>query len=432
MVGAGVAGLAFAHEVIVRCSNPNLRIIIVEREEALCIQRRAVHRFLEPTLYDWPLPHWKVNRFPVDSTGFPLSYSRGYADQVVAQWDIRAILEDPRIELQERATAIPHGKPSRDGWLTVQIYKTTSRFGKERRWPLEKIKNCLLVCHAWGIGQERIFPTDKQDQRDGDFSSFGFWEPDCYGSLSEGTKVVISGGGDGAIQDLLRLATGFDTPVKLMEHLWPMNDLWIARLDQAGEHLREYIDDAERAWFTGSREYPRLFWRKLEEAIAKLFRIDPEDSEHPTLWRWRAPEWTVIRNKVCELWRAAGSYRITVAHREATYEHCYPLNRFTAVFLRAFLPEIRVFPSTTVSRVTCQGHKHDGEPKNCVNQPHWVTFDGQHEGQELFSTVICRHGRLESDQANDELIERTRGLIPTGGWRQHLPSRIDIEEQVRP
>lgn len=200
IVGAGVAGVTMASEL--QALESNLHVDLIDSTgQAFPLQASCTTRLLSLTQYDWPAKHAKSHQLNV---GRIVEASTCEAASVLAQsWRERldARAEDVGANL---ADGLPNpcnvqareliGPPAQlpDGRLLVRLKSCTTSQESSLEYD--------LVISAVGFGQETI------PQRSGYPVTPNFWANDSVENTDYGgSRVVIVGLGDGAIQDFVRI-----------------------------------------------------------------------------------------------------------------------------------------------------------------------------------------------------------------------------------
>lgn len=153
-------------------------------------------RWICPTECDWPSSHWNMRRYPWVKPAVPLSYEADYASTLAATW--------AEAFKQHLASGYPLQVSAEDR-VIGQPYGTVFRQGNTL---LRRVQTHRLGIRDFGIGIVAIGPgVEKCDS--GSFKGTPFWHPDSLTELDWGItnklyRILISGGGDGALQDTLR------------------------------------------------------------------------------------------------------------------------------------------------------------------------------------------------------------------------------------
>ena len=185
IIGGGAAGLTAAAAAAFRRAHVTL---FDELEGPMELQQNNRQRWIHPYIYDWPYVDESLfEQFKEGEAGLPLlSWSAGYAAnvarQISSQW-----------ELLQNAYHI-------DARWSARGIKLTRRHGRLVRvgWDKDQAKDFPLVILALGFGLE-----PKKDAQD------SYWaEDDLDGGFrrpNRRPRWLVSGGGDGALTDLMRL-----------------------------------------------------------------------------------------------------------------------------------------------------------------------------------------------------------------------------------
>ena len=209
VVGAGAGGATAA----ITAAEQKVPTLLVEsHRSAFLAQAWARTRFIDPIQYDWPLDHWRRGRFPWGpSVRMPLDFNAETGANLSVIWT--AILKQYKtpgslleVEYGDRVTALdfvvnPVGLPS---------LKVTFKSGKSE----------LFGAMVWaaGFGQENCTVVAKPPAASAPdrllYEGQPFWGPDLFTDLRNSIprpSVLISGSGDGALQDYLRVTTRLDS-----------------------------------------------------------------------------------------------------------------------------------------------------------------------------------------------------------------------------
>lgn len=284
VAGGGAAGVTAALAAV----RSGVDVTLLEREDGpFRTQMAAMQRRLDPFEYDWPQPHWSSGDRPWADGLLPLPYARGQADQLGLLWEdvlmdwIEEQARLPRAGLGELdlvwgidafAMSIEERAPDRGTGVVVH----------DRANPTdERHFDAALSCIGFSGEKVRV-----DTGTGGQYRGYEFWGHDPFDSPTLGLRqdgtsplpVLVSGGGDGAQQDIQRLLTGdFGRPLleRLQPHL-PALELQAALLAedaarrqfawrQDGQHLRDSlkswndgflhaVDRVWDAWDTATRD----------------------------------------------------------------------------------------------------------------------------------------------------------------------------------
>lgn len=299
IVGAGVAGVSAG--IVLARHGVDVLVVDTSSDAPFALQRKVSQRFVGPYMYEWPLAlhtaqfmpplpgsvlsHWDAGVSP--PLGWPLP-DPGPPDQYVQYWD-----NDLQHEMHlagGRLCLLKSIDPTRaqmeiGRWLAAQ--RNAFRYGNGRystvdvsalggvpwagspspSWPIRP----RFVILAAGMGSERHV---LKDELTGAAIASGapFWTDDDLLAPNAGKaappRVVVLGGGDGALQDALRALTGDDHPLKTwqrlvardgsgelagmqarvlaLEHQHAQTTIW-ARGDVRGSGINEPLDTGYKA-----------------------------------------------------------------------------------------------------------------------------------------------------------------------------------------
>ncbi|MDP9176020.1 MAG: hypothetical protein M3O30_19460 [Planctomycetota bacterium] len=211
IVGAGVAGVSCAAALL---TLSQCRVTLNDKiKSPLSLQTAVRHRHVTPHGFDWPYYFYRRNRYPLlGSSAMP--WNGGAADDVAKQFNARFGLlvgQQPRGRFHSvMANPIVHWTyDPRQGWDVR--FQSLPESGAPIR---QQFTHLVLCC---GIGAE--------NDTLGGYQGYRFWDfEDPFLStgamaLDSNDHVLISGGGDGGLNDFVRLLTGESTPENLLPSL---------------------------------------------------------------------------------------------------------------------------------------------------------------------------------------------------------------------
>lgn len=222
IVGAGAGGVAAALTAVERYRIPT--ILVDKQNMPFFTQTAAVTRWLDPTLYDFPADHWGVGDYPPRATQYtPISWKANWSHHLAILWVLRlrvALHRNPQL-FQFRPSTQLASMPKLDvsgEFVTCE----TNKVGTNKTIKID----CAVVLLAVGPGKEKTYIREK-GKRPHLARGFGFWEQDPFRSqnvlpddaANPKPKIVISGAGDGALQDFLRLTMRSDCPKRILDNL---------------------------------------------------------------------------------------------------------------------------------------------------------------------------------------------------------------------
>jgi hypothetical protein len=216
------------------------------------------------------------------------------------------------------------------------------------------------------------------------FAGFPFWSTDpiqepAFGGTGKQARILISGGGDGAQQDLLRLAF----------------------MNNATEIFNKVVAAAE-----SSRD--GADWgRQIASGVARIQSSEIElrgaGKAYDQLVNSISPRtWNVIKTAIANMLRPEFlQSKVTFVFSETYLPRCFPLNRVLTLILRRFMLEdhrIDIFlPDTSVgpSAKPCAPHMCQSRPVECWALPHTVDLGRPHGTDSSdFDIILIRHGLL--------------------------------------
>ena len=416
VIGAGPGGMTAA----MTAARLGFRVIVVDSsQKAFSLLDGVRHRELSPTLYDFPSPWWRRDRYPLyDDVIVPLPWKTGRADEVQSLWKT-AHAEWPT-ELAKLAAA----NPALRGQVEFAPATTADvggiKAGDDGRWRVAMSHanapfsaSFDLVVIATGLGTDARGLTAKGKDvplplrgrpRAVVMSGPGFWENDDLAEDNLGLdravapRLLILGGGDGALQDLQRamLRRDYHSPR--------------AALDQIGLPEEHQVGLSMAAAQAVGHEWAVGFsrgdcWRRVNEACSAV-----------EAWA-RRPE---ARDRILPMLRAPRPH-VTLVHVEAAWSESYAVNRVLVAAVRGALDadgstDLRVLMRSKLARVAAKPRlaaEIASAPLRCRGHAFEADFDtpaGPLTGQ-AFNLLSVRFG---ADKTGKKRPRSPRG-------RDHLP-----------
>lgn len=373
IVGAGAAGVTAALDAV---SHGLLVTLIDALPLPFQLQARCRTRWIDPTQYDWPQPHWHVARWPVSSRtrGFPLPFIADRADRLARSWSSTLALA--RAGLAGRLHVRPHTKLA--AWPTPVLSPAGLVIARDAQLlpsgGAMTMLQAAAVVLARGFGTERCVVEDnppRHGRGPARYESSRFWDTDPYESHGMGLSVtapsiVVSGGGDGALQDFLRLVTGLPSAAALLHRLTAdpkvRDAIAIVRTTLAAEE-----DQAQRALlWSGTTEHDHDVLERLHGAHRST--VDAIV---------RSSVWPIITSALARLVGSRNVLGIEMTHSCTHFPAAYALNRFLVLLVARWLETQRT-PSPLRSGVrlvrvdpAAPGHVCTG---GCWGPSHVATF----------------------------------------------------------
>jgi hypothetical protein len=416
--GAGPAGINAA----ILASRRGVKVVVLEREKQPFQTLDGSFRRVDPTEYDWPHTHFKEGHFParahtVPSHDIGLRQASGYASLLVTAWkhiwrrslqssqnsqDLGRVDFLPGVD----ASGITCRDPGAGHYVDVTGYWTPQRNKLELK-PFGAVLSCV------GHGEERISQVSPPANST-DYVGTSFWKdndgiwPDT--SLPAGiSNVVVSGGGDGAMQDIQRVLTSHSG-----KQLY-------ARLEQT-----PLAPDAELRWRLLSAEEGarrECSWASSRKGEAEAFRRWNEvyASLIETQFDQVNPYW--VASTADQLFRGAGREtqpRLWWVYDKPCPGHVYALNRYLVLFLIRLAKEangeespIKVLSNSRISSIVGEPGHACGKPLDCLGKKHEVLVTGEHpDTLENIHLIILRHGIDPSNAILNQRLSLPEQLSP--------------------
>gem|GEM_PF-4399199 len=203
VVGAGVAGV----ETAIGLCHHGINVIVIDQsKEAFALQKSSKTRWLDPCQYDWPRFHFDTGTFPIEGTAVFLKWKADYSINIAAKWQFtfnwaRSKYED-QLDIIWRCTRFDIESIEEDRFA-IRLHPIGVKEPKST--------TVDAIIFATGSGYERHMLDDSKSSG---FKCMGpaFWGNDSLNALNLGKTnpptALIMGGGDGALQDFLRITTG--------------------------------------------------------------------------------------------------------------------------------------------------------------------------------------------------------------------------------
>jgi hypothetical protein len=298
VIGAGAAGVSAAMAAVElgrRCvliDAPQSPDAPLEGDSWHAFRRQfgVTTRWLDPTEYDWPQSHWAKAAWPAagyeDLPASPLPYAPAAASALARQWFAH---------FQAWRTGLAPGvlellPDTRDADLDLAFGPSqVDVLCKPSKWP-SGVGALGAVISCVGQGTERLTAADESA-----YQGLAFWASDPWSDRGLGlgvgagrpARVLVSGGGDGAMQDIQRALCG-DFGRRLLDRHWngrPLSDALMTPAHTAAVAATEAAWVAEQrqgipmgaAWVARDRacvDVAHDFWNAVSEAqrsaIARL------------------------------------------------------------------------------------------------------------------------------------------------------------------
>jgi hypothetical protein len=385
IAGAGVSGITAA----IRAGFYGVPTLVIDKElQPFAVQKHCASRWICPTQYDWPVDHYGEGKYPFVSHlwGLPLSWHAGPADKLANEWEFQlqtALNNYPqRIDLR-CCTALIDPDPQLDStgeFVWVRTAEATAflpdgtptNFVPKPQKPFP-VRAVLL---AFGFGKERVF-VQRPDESKPPARGLSFWQNDPFalpnlGVPNDIAQVLITGSGDGALQDFLRVVIDPGPGGELYAR-----ELYnrLAIPADVEHELQSMQDHALRSYAWGA--YPRHDHQPLSHLHQGHLRLVDHLLNQGDLGE-------EIRHKILNSLRDPLP-EVRLVFDCDHFSNCYGLNRFLSLLIARVLEEKNgpvIFPGYRVVDLypqhphTCQEVAYNpnnrGDPAACYGWRHQV------------------------------------------------------------
>ena len=347
IVGAGAAGASAAIEAVKR----GVQTVLVEAKPGpFLLQASCSTRWIDPAQYDFVAPHWAGQAWPASgpSGNTPLAFRADWAASIAKAWENT---------LTSVALARPNLLSLRYGWALAQWpvpqYTSPQRLshydvtlGKgpplqgapfTSAYSVFSWEQFEVVVLAYGVEADRVVVEDpapggstpKYGPTRSVFKGLRFWDNDAFQQpglgLGPGALALVSGGGDGALQDFIRLVTGQRSAREVLVAL-------TASLPSTSSNEIELA-----LWHQDEQAHRALLWTVPRDAPTYHAVLSSVHATHVTLVNALFKKhWTRIAG-VLDPMRAGRNTHIELAYPCEHFGECYSLNRFVVLLLAEYL-----------------------------------------------------------------------------------------------
>ena len=424
VIGAGVGGVTAAMVAV----NAGVETTLFDKDSKPFSRHKKCRRWVDPTQYDWPLDHFDSGSIPwIQLATLPPAMIAAIAPPIIGPPPFTAVPivpPTPTVPLRwpraNRAIALV------GDWISqFNTFRLTPNASRYLTWnhscevtdvKLDSTKTMAtvewkpagtsgplldddfgLVVSAMGFGEEcnyLEYPKGTTHPARG----YSFWDNDPYerSCLSwTGTtnrpRVLISGGGDGALQDFIRIATTF----KSAKDMWDSLPL----TPQESATIRKAVQDIEDQ---AARALPWSANSKHDHAVLERVTIGLRSLAHyvRTSGAVRKALSSAVRHEYQSLW---------FVHSCSHFNPSYSLNRFLAILLLLQLPEedigfVHLHGHRLFDLDCTHGAPSPPDPLGCLWEDHLATFAphpnctlpfapaGAKTIEEPFDVLVLRHG----------------------------------------
>lgn len=344
IIGGGVSGISAA----LTAAELGIDAVVVEWEEDLFpLQARCSTRLLHPHEYNWPQADYLQRSYPMrplDKLHCPpqLHWSAAASSIVAAQLRSQVWNNCPD-SLQIRIDFKKEKRRVRPTWSDFQNY-----------FDPHGLFDFYFLCAG---GSERQMPV-------GEFRSYDYWENDPFEHLDsvssshEPLRVLISGGGDGGLQDFLRI-TCHPRDGSLFEASKLLGELLSAlNLNKA---FRDFLHERPQR----ARPQPATMWDRHNKLVDDII------ADHGC-WKEVCARLIAIVGPLV----LNGAVTISLIFERETFSDCFALNSFLVHLVARYLQKehgIEVLrPELGVASVRSQAHLCRHDAADCFGKTHVV------------------------------------------------------------
>lgn len=387
VIGAGACGMTIA----IGLAAQGLSVVVVEkRDDPFSLQANCASRWIDPTQYDWPLDHWQAATFPIFQRP-PQSppcfrWSADRSHRIVSQWWQPALSRYER-RFDESQLSFYWGFEARSFDSDTNVIRAELVNANDDTQSAVP-SDFRAVVLARGHGKERTTLDGSQE-----FRGYRFWETDPFENPDCGrdSTVVVSGTGDGALQDFLRILTRRKS----------VRDIYLA-LEDFG------LNDHLNAIHSAEHRIERVLNWNLSQNVNDVY-LNELHKLHENIAGTLAAN-DAMKSRLREL-ASDGPDKVVLVSPQAYFACMYPLNRLlTLLFIEGLRGEGRVelISNCKVNSISSNDAPDKPTSQSCVGVPWQVQLEDA-EGAPAqsieASVVILRHG-LQRSSDNDFATQR--------------------------
>jgi hypothetical protein len=271
VIGGGFAGLTFAAGLLAKQANVKITLF-EERDTLLPLQHGSDSRWLHPQIYNWPGPRSEMNVAMLPVLNWTAARASDVAVQIMAEW--KAVVDNSitpvRLYCNSRHLQIKEtGNRLAVEWVGEQREArdaTTEKDAQAQTTGASEVFDEIVM--AIGFGLERD-------------NAVSYWRNEQIGqpSLDQMRKAfIVSGQGDGAMIDLLRLCVSQYRPDRILDELFSEKRKLLSAIEAL--HYRNSIARKPRSLFASFEALSDdagdvgAEFRASREALRKRLRRD--------------------------------------------------------------------------------------------------------------------------------------------------------------
>ncbi|MDB5934198.1 MAG: hypothetical protein JWQ01_1542 [Massilia sp.] len=340
VVGAGAAGCTAA----VLAAQRGVDVLLTDRSAKgpFARQQQCKSRWIDPVQYDWPARHAFQAKWPVKASvsgPVPFGFDADLASSIARKWtttlSLARIKYKRNLSVQFNASLVTLPARSKTDPSKVEaLIQTGGAAGVTTSQDFD------LIILARGVEDERTAVPRHRGTTTPSFVGLPFWENDQFedpgfglSPLGKGT-VLVSGGGDGALQDYIRLVTGRGSALEVLQEVLANNRKIHAGQAAMFEQMLYYrINDEE------NQATRAMIWNEnAQQDHTVINTLHSAHREMLRLWERKFPQlWHCAMAELGNMTRGRNPGRVTLVHSCSHFSACYALNRFVTLLLQRFV-----------------------------------------------------------------------------------------------
>jgi len=403
VIGAGAAGVTAAVKAV-HFGVTQVRVADVS-DRVLSLQAGCTSRWLDPAQYDWPASHWDKEEWPASElAGFPfptaaklppvVTLEANYADE----WSASFAFALSVYESAGSVNFVPNVKVVDWNFVAPKnCYEV--EFDDAKTNASKGSLDADVIIFAGGFGRELV-SAPIWNPPGGTYSSIPFWSDDSFeaanfGLSTLGYGMLVSGGGDGSLQDFIRLVSGQRSAREVWKAIEPA-------LSPATLRIFERLGDWDR-----NTQDLELFAPAYGSMCDRLAALHARYQGEVQQLRGDSTQWAAVAAALDVLIPASRpTDMVFLALKSTHFDGCYPLNRLVALLLVEYVRHKHPGHSPLLTRVAIRavvpGYRMpDGKtamlavwahPTTCETTPAEIAVWPGQPPAKPFDAIVIRHG----------------------------------------
>lgn len=381
IAGAGIAGASAA----ILAARRGARVWLCDPNEfPFSVQSRCHSRWIDPVQYDWPRAHSRRGIWPITgiTPSVPFGFKAELSHKLASHWrdelEFESALDDVELHLWNFATV--RDRPKKNGLtLIATIDVSAPKFDVTADFDAiifaRGAKNEITSVPLVAVNNGHVVPIPGKT-----FEGVKFWSTDEFQSPDLGLQqyrrgaIFISGGGDGALQDYIRLVTGKNSALEVLKVVLNATDEPKKWADMLARGLAPREEQAHRSMLWSS---DRLRGHAILSELHQHYVN--QVSSWPRVWLQQNAK---VIDALRILTTDRNPERIFLVHECSHFGDSFALNRFVALVLIQFVTLTYgvnpVFPNSAVRAVAPYhlqaAHVHQCKP-GCWDERHQVFIE---------------------------------------------------------